>query len=302
MGDLLSGIFDFLGSTVVAALEQFVIWLYQLIVVVFQVLLQLLSFVANFFAAVFHTVAGFLDSIWNKFFKGIFGKVWNALKAGQQWLESKLSPVIKFLQHLRQWLQRYYNIYVKPVLLMIQHIRQFLQILKALHISFAAKLDAWLAQLQARIVQSFATIIGTINTLTNVLNAIVDPLALLRKPALLLSIRRQIPALIHLATGRPPGYWFPSPRTGHGSPFTAPSLPFNFNDTAKNPPTSNYLAFDDGIAGVAQPGLDFQFADGAVDQAEPLDYFDDDLYPASPCTDPVECLVSVAKRAANDQS
>lgn len=293
MGGLLGSIFDFLGGTVASALESFVVWLYQLVVAVFQVLYQLLGIVANFLFGILQSVAKFFDRLWNGFFKQIFTRVWTALKAAQNWLETKLSPVIKFLQHLRQLLLRYYNVYIRPVLQMIQHIRQFLQILKALHIGFAVKLDAFLAQVQARIAQSFATVIAVINTLTDVVNAIMDPTYLLRKPALLISIRRQIPAIIHAVTGRPPGYWFPSPKGGAGSPFAPVPSNFLASNPAMNPPTSHYLSYDDGFDQLPTPDLTFQFADASVDGGRPLDYFDDDLYPTNACPDdPSQCLLS----------
>ncbi len=292
MGDLLGSIFGFLGGGISSALETFVQWLYQLIVSVFQVLYELLGFVVQFFGTVFKAIATFFDRLWNGFFKLIFTKVWNAIKAGVSWLESKLSPVIKYLQHLRTLLERYFNIYIRPILIFIQRIRQFLQILKALHIGFAVKLDAYLAQVQAKIVQSFALVIGTINTLTNIANALMDPTMLLRKPALLLSIRRQIPALIHVLTGKPPGYWFPSPKGKAGGPFAPIASPFNFADKSLYPPTSTYLNFEDGIGNVGAPNADFLFAESRVDEVEMLDYFNDDLWPDPVCTDPAKCLTA----------
>lgn len=297
MGSILDGIFGFLGGAVSSALETFVLWLYQLILLVFQVLYQLLGFIVQFLQTVIKAIAAFFDRLWNGFIKGIFTKVWDAIKAAHTWLEAKLGPIIKYLQHLRALLQRYFNIYIKPVLIFIQRIRQFLQILSALHIGFAQKLDAYLAQIQAKIVQSFAIVIGTINTLTDVINALVDPTALLRKPALLLSIRRQIPALIRVFTGRPPGYFFGVKGVTAGNPFSLPKLPFNFTDQAQNPPPSNYFSTDDGIGNTSGFLEGFTFTDGAADQTDPLPYFDDSLYPASPCTNPVACLVKVAQRS-----
>lgn len=295
MFDLLGGIFDFLGGGISSALASFVDFLYQLIVSVFQVLYQLLGFVVQFFGTVFKAIANFFDKLWNGFFKGIFTKVWNALKAAHSWLEAKLGPVVKYLQHLRDVLQRYFNLYIRPILLFIQRVRQFLQILTALHIGFAQKLDAYLAQVQAKIVQSFAVVIGTINTLTNVANALMDPTALLRKPALLLSIRRQIPSLIRVLTGRPPGYFFGAPGSKAGSPFAIPLLPLKLTDTSQNPLPSSYFSHDDGIGPISGFMQDYTISDGAVDETEPLDCFNDDLYPPSPCTDITQCLAEATR-------
>lgn len=291
MGDILNSIFDWLGSSVLSALETFIVWVYNLAIAFFQVLWQVIGFVAQTVLNVIKAVGGFLKRLWDGFFKGIFSHVYNALKSLSDWLEKKLQPIIQFLQKMRKWLQIYYNTYIRPVLLMIQHIRQFLQILSALHIGFAQKLDQWLAQVQAKIVQAFATVVATVNTLTDVVNALMDPLYLLRKPALLLSIRRQIPALIRVFTGRPPGYFFGAPGVSSSSPFSLPKFPFNFSSASQNPLASSYLGTDDGIGDTSGFFDGFTFADGAVDQTSPLPYFDDDLYPPSPCTDPVKCLV-----------
>jgi len=293
MGGLLNSIFDFLGGSVVDALEAFVQWLYQLVVVIFQVLYQLLAYTIQFLGKALGTIGKFFAHIWDKFFKGIFTGVWNALKSAVNWLEEKLSPVVKFLLKLRTWLQRYYNMYVRPILLMIQKVRQFLNILAALHIGIAQKLDQWLGQLQAKIVTAFATVTATINTLIDITNALMDPTYLLRKPAMIISLRRQIPAIIHAVTGRPPGYWFPSPKGSSGGPFAPIAGNFNFNDPAQNPPTSSYLGFDDGIGAIGDPLDGFAFTDGQVDQIEPLDYFNDDLYPDQICPygDAARCLL-----------
>jgi hypothetical protein len=293
VGDWLNQIFGFLGGTLVSSLEAFIVWLYQLIVVVFQVLYQLLIAVANFFWSIAKAVAGFFKSLWENFFKSIFLKVWNAIRAAQQWLEAKLRPLIDFLKRLRKLYQIYFNTYIRPILLMIQHVRQYLQILSLLGVSLARKLDAYLAQLQGKIVQAFATVTATLNAAVDLLNALADPSYLIRKPALLLSIRRQLPALIHAITGRPPGYWFPSPKGASGGVFSPPKFPFNFADPSVNPPTSSYLTADDGIGGLGLPLDGFLFANSDADAAAPFDYFDDSLYPLTKCpNDPSRCLLS----------
>jgi hypothetical protein len=297
MGDLLGSVFDFLGGTAVAALESFVVWLYQLVVALFMVLYQLIFIIAQFFIKVFSAVAGFFERLWNGFFKSIFTKVWNAVRAAQDWLERHLKPIIDFLKKLRKAYQIWYNTYIRPVLLLIQHIRQYLQILSLLHIQIAQKLDAYLAQLQAKLVQSFATVMATLNTMIDITNAIMDPTYLLRKPALLLSIRRQIPALIRAVTGRPPGYWFPSPKASKGSPFAPVPANFNFRDPSMNPATSSYLSGDDGLGDLSASLVGFEFADGAVDATAPLDYFNPDLYPIPACTDAATCLGESMRRA-----
>ena len=43
MGDFFNSIFDFMGDAVVGALESFVVWLYQLVIVIAQALYQIVT-------------------------------------------------------------------------------------------------------------------------------------------------------------------------------------------------------------------------------------------------------------------
>jgi hypothetical protein len=221
--------------------------------------------------------------LWKQTIKNLVLKIWDAIKKAQEWLERHLRPLIDFLKRLQKLYRQYYNRYLRPMLLMIQHVRQYLQILSLLHIKIAQKLDAYLANLQAKLVHSFATVMGTINLLVDISNALVDPRYLIRKPALLLSIRRQLPALIHAITGRPPGYWFPSPKGSAGGPFAPPKSPLLGGDPLWSAPTSSYLSGDDGIGDLSGFADVFTFTDGSVDQVEPLDYFNEDMYPDKLC-------------------
>jgi len=287
MWSILDSFFGGIGS----AISDVTDWLYSLVAVVFGWLYQLIENVVQFVLQLFGAVARFFDWLWQTMIATAISTIWNVLKSFVGWLEAKLLPIVQFLLKLRAMIARYFNIYVRPFLILIQKIRQYLQILSLLHIGIATKLDNFLAQIQGRITQAYATVIGTINAVIDVVNAIADPSYLLRKPALLLSIRRQLPALIRAVTGHPPGYWFPSPRGSKGGPFAPIGLPFNFQQYAAANPTSNFLSTDDGIG---DPGSYFDglmFTDGDANQAQMLDYFNDDLYPANMCPqNPAACL------------
>src|SRR5215469_14276885 len=132
MGDLLGSIFGFLGDTVVTALESFVLWLYNLIVVVFQVLWQVIFIIAQFTWKVLSSIGQFFQHLWQNYFKSIFQNTWNAVKSATQWVEAKLQAFLKFLKRLQALQQAYFNTYIRPILVMLQHIRQYLQILSLL--------------------------------------------------------------------------------------------------------------------------------------------------------------------------
>ena len=273
MGDILGSIFGFFANLGNSLQGQWNMWLW------------LGKLQANLVA--------FAQRVWQWLVKHLIGGILNALRSMHAWLEAHLAPVIDFLKRVRAAMARYYNTYLRPMLTFLQHVRQYLAILSLLHIHIAQRLDAYLAKLQSKIIQSFYTITAAINTLTNILLALQDPEYLIKHPVLLLSIRRQIPALIHALTGRPPGYWFPSPRGSAGGNFAPPSFPFNFADPKQNPPTSSYLTNDglpSDLSGVVNC---YEYAPTSVDTVQPLDYFNDDLYPDHLCPydDPAKCLL-----------
>lgn len=255
-----------------------------------------MGFVGSLLNSVWSFLSGFLERIvnaikwlWDNVFKRILTDLGKLLSKLHKWLEDHLRPVIDFLKKVRKYLQDYYTQHLLPMLRLIQRIRQYLIILSFLHIHIAQQLDQWLAQLQAKLVQNFATMVAIVNTLIDLGNALVDPNYLIRHPVLLISIRRQIPALIHAVTGRPPGYFFPSPRGASGIPFAPVPFDFNPSDPSQNPPTSDYLG-NDGVGDLSGYTDGFTYLNGAVDQVGPLDYFNDDLYPEPVCSDPAQCL------------
>jgi hypothetical protein len=232
---------------------------------------------------------GLLQHIWQFIVRKIIGGIISALGSLSAWIEAKLQPVLDFLKNLRQILARYYNTYLRPMLVWMQRVRQFVHILALLHIKIAQRLDTFLANLQAKILQGFFTITGAINTLTQILLALQDPQYLIRHPVLLISIRRQIPALIRVVTGRPPGYFFPSPKGSAGGLF-APAAG-TFLPPGASPAASSMLSNDglpDDLSGMVDC---YEYAPTSVDQVDPLDYFNNDLYPQTLCPydDPYKC-------------
>jgi hypothetical protein len=234
-----------------------------------------------------------MQRIWDFIVKRLLAGILDALRAAAQWLEARLQPIIDFLTRLRALLQRLFNTYVRPVLIVLQRIRQFVHLLALLHVHIAQRLDAFLAKLQGKIIQGFYTVTAAINTLTQILLALEDPEYLIKHPVLLLSIRRQIPALIQAATGRPPGYWFPSPRGAAGGVFAPPAIPFTYASPGAIAPASALLTNDglpSDLSGVVNC---YEYVATAVDQVAPLDYFNPDLYPDTLCpyNDPARCLL-----------
>lgn len=288
--------FDFLGgllsdlSSVGAELAQLFASLVNIIVQVFQFVWSVLQNVFNFLYKIGTTVVKFFHHIWDVFFKTLWPKVLGLLRKIHDFLESKLGPIIRFLKKYRDLIDRNYRLYIRPILQFLQKIRQVLAVLRLLHIQFAQLLDQKIAQLEGLLAKNFLQLRGLLTSMINALNAVVDLPLLFRKPVLVLSIRRVFNSLVRVFTGLPPGYFFPSPKksAAKGTGVVPPGA--NFKDPDVNPPASSYLSSDDGIDGFEGFTPGDTPDDGAVDGAAPLDYFRDDLYPKSACTDPLLCL------------
>jgi hypothetical protein len=243
-------------------------------------------------------VASFVTHNLVHFFKSIFTGMFHLIDKLHNWLEAKLGPVVRFLKKMKAWYDRYYKLYVRPYLNMLQHIRQVLGVLRALHIHWAAELDRRVLQIESYTAGMFSQVRTILNGFIDIFNTIIDPKSIIRKPILVLSARRTFLAMTRLYTGRPPGYFFPSPRRGAGKGLGFMPANMDFADPAANPPTSAYLGEDDGI-GLFDGFMAGQVPDNSsVDGAQPLDYFDDGMYPAGSCTDPVSCLEAMWQRNA----
>jgi hypothetical protein len=288
MLDWLTSFANDLGG--LTALWQALVFLFNLLVAVANFLLKLILQLWDIIKSVVGWVAKVFKTLWDSFFKKIFVSLFNALRKLHGWLEAHLGPIIKWIQHARAYLDRLFRLYVKPILNMLQHVRQFLGVLRLLHIKWAAALDAKLGKVEADIAGLFLAVRGILTGAIDILNCLADPLNLFRRPTAVLSIRRIIPSLVRVLTGRPMGFFLPSPRKGVGAGLGP--LPFNFtpSDTAFNPAASSYFAGDDGL-GAFQGFANGTIPDDAsVDDLQPLDYFNSDLYPAPDCSDFITCL------------
>jgi len=289
MWDWLSGLGDW-ASQLLGDIISFLQWLLQVLIEVFQYIYALLVAVFQFFVSIFQSVWNFLKSVWNGFFKNIFTKVWQIYTKVHDWLEAHLKPILDFLKKVRALWDRWFKQYIKPILSLIGTIRKFLQILRAFGIKWAAELDKILGKVQADITRAFLKVQGYLNSLINIVNAISDPLGLLRRPTLVMSMRRIFPSWFHTLSGLPLGYFLPSPSKGVGAGLGPTKFPFNPSDPAQNPVASSYFNGDDGLGGFGGFDLTQIPPDTAADGTTALDYFNDDLYPSSNYSDPADAL------------
>lgn len=269
---------------------QLFTYIWQFFVTIANFLWGVLKAVFSFAWSALSKVANFFRHIWDNFFKKIFLKVMNAIAKVHQWLESKLRPIIDFLKKVRAWYDHFYKLYIRPILNMLQKIRRVLQILRFLHIKWAQELDRKIAQLEGKISSIFLQIRGILNSTIDFLQALADPLRLLRHPTLVLSFRRIINGVIRVVTGRPPGYFFPSPRKSAASGLGNVPIKTAFDAPFDNPLASSYLDGNDGLGNFNGFAPGVEPPNSAVDDLDALDYFDDELYPDPNCIDVVDCL------------
>lgn len=275
---------DFLNGLLAeaAAIQQELLAIFQfllsVIVTVAQFIYDALVAVADFLVKMAQAVGKFFRYLWDNFFKVIFSKIFTAVQKAHEWLESHLRPIIDFLKKVSAFWDKLYKTYVRPFLIAIQHVRQFLQLLRLLHINIATQLDKVLGQIQNDVQRAVLDIKGTLNATIDLLNIIADPTMLLRRPTMLLSLRRVFHGFIRQVTGLPPAFFLPSP--SKSAPKGLGFLPSNFDpaNPLQNPPASYYLPFDDGM-----PSLDFvtpgvPVSDDVVDTGQPLGYFDSSAY------------------------
>jgi hypothetical protein len=265
-------------------------WIWNAIVSIAQFIWSILLQVFQFAWGALKAVANIFRSIWDGFFKRIFLKVLNAITKAHLWLEQKLAPILNFLKKVRALYDHYFKLYVKPFLDVIQKIRRILAVLRFLHIKWAQTLDAELAKIEGKIAQVVLTIRGILNSMIDLVTTIADPMLLIRRPTAVISFRRVFLSLIRVFTGRPPGYFIPSPKKGKAKGLGF--LPSNFlpTDTSLNPLASSYLPGDDGLGAFNGFTTTNPPEDTAVDELTMLDYFDDSLYDVPECVDVVQCL------------
>lgn len=90
-------------------------------------------------------------------------------------------PALNALQKIRGMLNDIYNNWIRPIIIMLQRVRQFLAILKALHISWAAKLDARLAHIESLVLAPYLWLVQQLNGIGGWLNIILTTRATIQR-------------------------------------------------------------------------------------------------------------------------
>lgn len=224
------GFLDFLGNVlggaggISATLSAVFNFLLNAMLNLFTTLWNTLVDVFNFFQGILGKAANLFRYIWDNFFKRVFNGLFSAVMKAHDWLESKLGPILRFLQKMRAFIDNVMNKYVKPIMNIIQRMRQFLTVLKLFHVKFAEKLDARLLQIEVKMAAVFIEARQILNGIIDAVNLVIDPTKLLKHPILIISIRRSLPALVRSVTGLPLSFFVGSSnQLAAGSSVTLPA-------------------------------------------------------------------------------
>jgi len=294
--DFLDGLLDALGAAI-DDIIAFLQWLLQELVAIFTYMWDVFAGSDNYLYGQNFYGESIFKTIWNSIIKKILLDIVLVLTKIHDWLEDHLGPIVDFLKKARAWFDRIFKQYIKPFLQLLQFVRKFLEILRLFGVKWAAKLDAVLAKVQADVMNVFLQVKAFLNGIIDILNILTDPLGLLRKPTIVLSMRRTFLSMVRVVTGRPPGWYFPSPVKGAAVGLGPVAGNTKFTNPLTNPPGSSFLGGDDGLGGFSGFTSGQVPDDGAVDDIDPLDYFNEDLWPAPTCTDAATCLAALQSQA-----
>jgi hypothetical protein len=250
MWGFLGGIGELFGgaSALLSGIWSALTYLFSLIGNVFIDLYNLIGSVLDFLYGILGKVAALFRRLWDGFFKGLLIRLANGILRVHQWLEAHLGPVIRFLQKVRAYIDRLYNIYVRPILNTIQQIRRVLVVLRALHIKFAEELDRRLLDIEGKIAHGFLTVRGALNATISWLNAASDPSRLARLVIVGVMGRRTVAAMVRIYTGLPIGFFLPNPRSD-APPWERPVYSVaDLTDPARNPLPASLLPSLDPLA------------------------------------------------------
>lgn len=137
-------------------------------------------------------VPALLKSFWTSILRPSMTWFFDQIEAFAHWLDDTFAPLVRIINDIRTWVDKFWATYIQPILDAIEITRRALQILEKFGIDLAAKLDAELAKLEDKIMTPILEIRQALNTALNWINRIVTLDGLLQRVMLLQSIARDI--------------------------------------------------------------------------------------------------------------
>lgn len=134
----------------------------------------------------------FLRATYDHVLKPAWEKFWKFFDKVQRWLKDTLAPVFKFLRAVRDEILCFYKTWIRPILDVIDATRGILRVLEALHIEWAAKLDAQLGAIEDWVNRQFDRVLSKVNEAIGIVNRVVTADGLFQRVALIRSLERDI--------------------------------------------------------------------------------------------------------------
>ncbi len=156
---------------------------------------KLIASITALILRTFRTLGKFLLHVWQNYVKKAITWLASHYQKLRAWLKRTITPIIKRLEKIKKWYDTHVLKQQLRTLQMIQTIRRFLGILRIFHVTWAAKLDATLADMQNRIEQSIAIVRGTLNQIVNTLALVLDPALLITRNVLGASLLTHLAAI-----------------------------------------------------------------------------------------------------------
>jgi hypothetical protein len=178
--DLFSGAFDFfnqIAGFIIGLLN--VLW--SVIVFIYQLLVEIVVAIAQYLIGLVKILVNFFKHVITDIIHGDFKALVNDYRAFRDALRAFFGPLLKIINLVHAWVNKYILVYIKLALTIISRIRVILQLFRLLGFKWAAKLDADLRKIQGYLTTALVDIVKGFNTLTSVINMMVDPSLVLRK-------------------------------------------------------------------------------------------------------------------------
>lgn len=134
----------------------------------------------------------FFRLTYDKVLKPAWQKFWKFVEWAQRELEEMFSPILDFLQTVKDHVLAFYTKWIQPVLDTISVARKVTGILASLGIEWAKRLDAKLLELEQRIYEPFQHVLRHLNGVINIVNRVVTLDGLFQRLAFIRTIERDL--------------------------------------------------------------------------------------------------------------
>lgn len=185
---------------IVAGIQAIAGWLATAAVVTVEYLAAALSWlaarVANFVAssgAVFARVWDGIKIVWADVLKPALVWIDKTVKNVYDWMRKTFAPVFKFLNDVRDRIQKFYDRFVKPVTDTIDFIRQLNALLRTFHIEVLNDLDEILGEVRRYIDAPFKFVYAQLSRIQNVIDRVVTFDGFFQRYMLVASLRKHAP-------------------------------------------------------------------------------------------------------------